>query len=238
MALERTDIVKKDFPVERRGYAPEAVDRHLEELASQVQELRRGAQGQSEPRRGLASAAGERVQAIVDAAEQTAAEIEREAHADAQRIRDEASDEAKQQVSELKQTADALRERIEGFQGELASLFEDMRNGATRLATGLEGLDKEVAAVRSGAPGAGSAAEQEGEAAPAAELEEDQLEGLPEGVPEAGASGEEAQNARLVALNMALNGASRDETQRYLAENFSIEDPKDLLDDVYAQRSQ
>ncbi len=40
--------------------------------------------------------------------------------------------------------------------------------------------------------------------------------------------------ARLVALNMALNGDSREDTGRYLAENFDIAEPERLLDEVYA----
>jgi DivIVA domain-containing protein len=40
--------------------------------------------------------------------------------------------------------------------------------------------------------------------------------------------------ARLVALNMALNGDSREETGRYLTENFEVPDPDGLLDEVYA----
>jgi hypothetical protein len=40
--------------------------------------------------------------------------------------------------------------------------------------------------------------------------------------------------ARLVALNMALNGDSRQDTGRYLAENFDIAEPERLLDEVYA----
>jgi hypothetical protein len=40
--------------------------------------------------------------------------------------------------------------------------------------------------------------------------------------------------ARLVALNMALNGDSRQDTGRYLAENFQIAEPEQLLDEVYA----
>lgn len=40
--------------------------------------------------------------------------------------------------------------------------------------------------------------------------------------------------ARLVALNMALNGDSREETWRYLTENFEVPDPDRLLDEVYA----
>jgi hypothetical protein len=40
--------------------------------------------------------------------------------------------------------------------------------------------------------------------------------------------------ARLVALNMALNGDSREETDRYLAENYEVADRQQLLDEVYA----
>jgi DivIVA domain-containing protein len=40
--------------------------------------------------------------------------------------------------------------------------------------------------------------------------------------------------ARLVALNMALNGDSREETGRYLAEHYEIPDRDRLLDEVYA----
>jgi DivIVA domain-containing protein len=40
--------------------------------------------------------------------------------------------------------------------------------------------------------------------------------------------------ARLVALNMALNGDSREDTGRYLEENFAVPDRDRLLDEVYA----
>jgi DivIVA domain-containing protein len=40
--------------------------------------------------------------------------------------------------------------------------------------------------------------------------------------------------ARLVALNMALNGDSREDTRRYIVENFEVPDPDRLLDEVYA----
>jgi cell division septum initiation protein DivIVA len=40
--------------------------------------------------------------------------------------------------------------------------------------------------------------------------------------------------ARLIALNMALNGESRAETDRYLAENFQLADRLKLIDEVYA----
>lgn len=40
--------------------------------------------------------------------------------------------------------------------------------------------------------------------------------------------------ARLIALNMALNGDSREATDRYLAENFDLPERQKLIDEVYA----
>ena len=44
-----------------------------------------------------------------------------------------------------------------------------------------------------------------------------------------------AEGARLIALNMALNGTPRDETARYLSQNFDLDDQDSLLDEVYAR---
>jgi DivIVA domain-containing protein len=44
-----------------------------------------------------------------------------------------------------------------------------------------------------------------------------------------------AEGARLIALNMALNGTPRDETARYLSQNFDLDDQESLLDEVYAR---
>jgi hypothetical protein len=45
---------------------------------------------------------------------------------------------------------------------------------------------------------------------------------------------DDTEGARLIALNMALNGTPREETDRYLAENFTLADRAGLLDEVYA----
>ena len=50
----------------------------------------------------------------------------------------------------------------------------------------------------------------------------------------AGAGSDDTEGARLIALNMALNGTPREETERYLAENFELSDRSGLLDEVYA----
>jgi DivIVA domain-containing protein len=47
-------------------------------------------------------------------------------------------------------------------------------------------------------------------------------------------AGGDVDGARLIALNMALNGESRAETERYLAENFQLPDRLKLVDEVYA----
>ncbi len=43
------------------------------------------------------------------------------------------------------------------------------------------------------------------------------------------------EGARLLALKMALDGRPREETAGYLRENFELEDPEALLDEVYAR---
>jgi hypothetical protein len=45
---------------------------------------------------------------------------------------------------------------------------------------------------------------------------------------------DDTEGARLIALNMALNGTPRAETDRYLAENFQLADRAGLLNEVYA----
>ena len=49
-----------------------------------------------------------------------------------------------------------------------------------------------------------------------------------------GGGSDDTEGARLIALNMALNGTPREETERYLAENFELSDRSGLLDEVYA----
>jgi hypothetical protein len=51
----------------------------------------------------------------------------------------------------------------------------------------------------------------------------------------ASSSTADEEGARLIALNMAFGGTPREETDRYLAENFDVEDRDRLLDDVYSR---
>ena len=46
--------------------------------------------------------------------------------------------------------------------------------------------------------------------------------------------GSDLDGARLIALNMALNGETREDADRYLAENYQLADRGKLIDEVYA----
>ena len=148
----------------------------------------------------LSESASAQLQAILQAAETSAAEIKREAEADAERIRSAARETQQADVSGLLELVEKLRADLDG----------------------LEARIKEVAA--GDAP-----------AAPAPKPQTAKTTRAPK-APPAPPKDEDAdvEGARLIALNMALNGESREATDAYLAENFDLGDRKTLLDEVYA----
>ncbi len=277
MALDRQSIEKRDFPIGRRGYDPDAVDTHLGDIAAEMEDLRR----QSRERTGnLAAIASEQVRSIVEAAEHSAAEIARQAEADAREIREgadeearssreQATEQARDYVGKVAEASTELLGRVDAMESELGQLVETLRTGANRLNADLQLLQGNLAEV-SDATGAGRRFEPEPGSEPATDatagvagpspappeaLAEEELADEPEAVgaePEAidaeaetdedlepvpadGSGGDDdAEGARLVALNMALNGSSRDETDQYLSEHFTLADRAGLLDEVYA----
>ena len=277
MALERQSIEKKDFPIGRRGYDPEAVDAHLSALADEVEELKVSARRRTET---VASAASDQVRAIVDAAEATAAEIQKQAEEDAQETRAEAAAEAqstrenatakaREYVGKVSQSTSVMLQRLDAMESELVALIDALRIGSNRLNADLQLLENNLAEVQDAAglhepfePEAGGGLEPEPEPAVSAaasdvaaleEVEEEEAEGFAEELEEdevepyvlaedangaqlaeAAAGSDDVEGARLIALNMALNGTPREETDRYLAENFTLADRAQLLDEVYA----
>jgi hypothetical protein len=142
----------------------------------------------------LSESASAQVQAILQAAETSAAEIKREAEAEAERVRSAAHQTQQadlsgvlEMVASLRNDLDALEERLKALQGEHPPAETAKTTRAPKSPP----------------------------AAPKAE--EPDMEG-----------------ARLIALNMALNGESRDVTDKYLAENFDLGEREKLLDEVYA----
>ena len=264
MALDRQSIEKRDFPIGRRGYDPEAVDEHLAALADEVDTLRRSSGRQ----RGdtLAVAASEQVRMIVEAAEQSAADIEREAELEARRIRQdsreqaekvrtEAATQAREHVQRVSEACGTMLERIDAMETEVRGLLESLRGGANRVSADLALLQGSVGDLR--AAGAGSTAFEADDrpgsaAAPGASAEpalaaRDEIDDEPAPIAatvgddlgdDGGDRANDEEGARLIALNMALNGTPRDETEQYLSENFELEDPQALLDDVYARAGQ
>jgi DivIVA domain-containing protein len=268
MPLDRQSIEKRDFPIGRRGYDPDAVDAHLARLAEEVEELRRASEQPRSPE-SLAAVASHQVASIVQAAESSAAEIERDARDDAERIRRDAEADAsstraeavqrsREHVSHVSEATSVMLQRIESMEHEISALTESLRTGANRLQADLSLLQsnmdevyagpasERVDAVAEGArsrevesPGAPQrtpapvTAEVAGEAAPEPPVRGAEEELAPEATL-SGGSDEDVEGARLIALNMALNGTSREETDRYLAENFDLGDRQGLLDEVYS----
>jgi DivIVA domain-containing protein len=275
VALERQSIEKKDFPIGRRGYDPDAVDAHLAALADEVDELKRSSRRRSET---LASSASEQVRAIVEAAESSAAEITRQADDDAREIRAEATGEAqstrsqateqaREYVGRVSESTAVMLQRLDAMESELSALIESLRTGSNRLNADLQLLDGNLTEVTEAVsprprferePGAALAEPPvELEAEPLAEeseRDEEYVDAEPEGEEElyeefvdesieveeaepaaaVEAGSDDSEGARLIALNMALNGTPREETDRYLAENFQLSDRGGLLDEVYS----
>jgi DivIVA domain-containing protein len=238
--MDRESIERSDFPLVRRGYDPAAVDAHLRAVAAAAQGLAQHAASVGEP--SLGSAAATRVQGILEAAQNTAGEIEREAQRDAQRTREEAAGElerARAHVETLARAAAALLAQVQSLDSEVSTLAQSLRaEGASQGDASREGTSRDDPPKlalpaeeerETPLPAAAHAAEERLEAvpsgsAPAAEEE-------PEAVP---AKGEDLDGARLVALNMALGGEPREQTDRYLADSFQLSDRAKLLDEVYA----
>jgi DivIVA domain-containing protein len=269
--LDRQGIERRDFPMGRRGYDPAAVDAHLREVAVQVEELQRVALGAGTDL-SLASAAGNQVQSVIEAAQTAAAEIERQAmegarqareaaDRDAERTREEAVETARAHVAGVAQVATSLLERVGAMDAEVRALLDSLRAGAGRLAADLAAVEANMGELYDAAAGqtyAAPAAQAYGPsgqayAAPAqpqpAQFETELAGAMEAPAPPpppppppaqapaaepAQASADDVDGARLIALNMALNGESRADTERYLAENFQLPDRGALVDEVYA----
>ena len=297
MALDRQAIEKKDFPISRRGYEPEAVDEHLARLADELEQAERRAEQAERAARSptgapapttssrvtssLAAAASEQVRVIVEAAESSAEDIERSAREDAERIRREAQSDAsstrseaigrsEEHVSRVGDATGQMLQRVDAMEGELGALLDSLRTGTNRLNADLSLLQGQLGELhdRGGReatpppPAASSRSSRrapertpEPEPEPVSEpevvevvvLEEDETEIVgyegpvateepADAAEDEGTAAEEGdvEGARLIALNMALNGQSRDETDAFLRENFELADRDGLLDEVYA----
>jgi DivIVA domain-containing protein len=227
MDLERRTIEKRDFTAARKGYDTDEVDRHLRAIAEAVEALK------AEPKQAtVAGVAAERVEAIVAAAEASARQIEESARADAQLARERAQADAAAHVERAEDVADQLTARAAELHQQISEVVAQigvLQAGVASLAGDL-GAPVPVAAPLpelAFEPVAEPAADPEPEPEPVA------LQAVPDPEPESASLAPEG--ARLVALNMALSGTPREETARYLRENYDLANQEQLLDDVYAK---
>jgi DivIVA domain-containing protein len=228
--VDREDIERRDFPSARRGYDPAAVDAHLRHVADTVTRQRPSS---------LAEGTSSQVRAILEAAE-----------TGAQELRDEAGREATRHVARVEDSARDMLEKLERLHGELDRLFAGLKTTAESLSGALEQLSRDVGTFGASVepqPASAERATPESAAAPApaAPLEaataaepaaapEPETAPAPAAPPSNGRRSDDEAGARLVALNMALEGTPREATARFLAEHYELSDVDALLDDVYA----
>ena len=235
--MDRERIERRDFPTGRRGYDPAAVDEHLRRVADEFETHVHA------PRASLADSTSEQVRLILEAAERGASELRSQAGEEAS---DHVARVAGRRRAGCSPSSTRSRSELNRLLGRAARERRAARAGARGAAgRGLGGpprrpssppLRRAVVAARPPPPAATLAARRRARRALAA------ANGAPAALPDLGpfeedfAAAEPADaGARLIALNMALSGSPREETARYLAEHFELDDAEALLDDVYAR---
>ena len=191
-----------------------------------------------------------------------ARKVREAADRDAGKTREEAVEKARAHVAAVAQVTASLLERVGSMDGEVSALVESVRAGAGRLAGDLAAVETgmgelyDASAGRSmpqDAPAGSSENERRDQSTSAPPPPAAVVQPAPAAVtppapaamtsPAAAVPAEEPQQpvvaadldgARLIALNMALNGEPREDTERYLADNFQLPDRVKLVDEVYA----
>ena len=190
-------------------------------------------------------------QSVLDRANGVKAEIDR--------MLDDARSSADTLASNLRGGASSLQGELDAIRGELAGVrearLEDEPAGGARASgvsstiepdSAVDEIDEgpvdaepeivdevEETAIGAGSNGDSAVIDDEDDTAEELEVEAAEEEHAPQ--PAGGRSIRGAEGARLIALNMALNGTPRDETARYLEQNFDLENQDELLDEVYAR---
>jgi DivIVA domain-containing protein len=223
--VDRDEIERQDFPAARRGYDAAAVHEHLRRVADEFEALA------ARPREAsLAEGTSAHVRAILEAAETSAREL-----------REDAGREASDHVERVGDAARELLTKLDRLQGELDRLLGGVRSSAEGLAGSLGEFSRDVGTLRG--PAAAPAEPGPAESAAPADLDEpaapapESAAPEPSAAPAAAANGarsDDEPGARLVALNMALEGTPREQTASYLAEHYELPDVEALLDEVYA----
>jgi DivIVA domain-containing protein len=207
----------------------------------------------------IIAAAETAAEEIESQAQEAARTARAAADRDASATREEAVAKARAHVAAVAQATASLLERVGSMDAQATALVDSLREGADRLAADLAALEANMGELYDAASAgttttrAVAGGEQALRSAPvpphplsppessepAVHIDPDapgsQADApAPPPRPTVPAPSGDLDGARLVALNMALNGESRTDTDRYLAENFELPDRKKLIDEVYA----
>jgi outer membrane biosynthesis protein TonB len=182
----------------------------------------------------LIKQAAESMRAAIDAAQGRAEEIVREAEEEAQRIRAEAEAKARRArtnaEAEAQRRLDEVRSALDALQGKLsAAAGSEVDPGPVTVPEPEPPATPEPAPDRSPEP----MPEPTPEPTP---------DPVPEPIPPPGEADPPAPQrqdgdaaARLVAMKLALDGASRDDARKRLAAEYDLPDLDALLDEVYSK---
>jgi hypothetical protein len=211
-----------------RKEADEESQRRLEEASEEARKLREEAEREAGDVR---SSAAHEAKAARDAAQEDARRLRDEAESEARReledSRRRAEEAAAERIRRVEQLADSVQSRAEGVLSQLQraeevrqtldALVGEMREAARRLAEDDPaggGADKSSASLRL--------------------LEREQGEPEVRRLQEAEPEEDEAMAAaRLVALQLAVEGRPRSEVEGHLRQHFEVEDPGPVLDEVF-----
>jgi hypothetical protein len=160
---------------------------------------------------------------------EAADQVRAQAEADAQRTR--------AAVGKVGDRAETLSRRLDELAAAVSEAVAELRSELEALTAEAEPRDALIAEAEAAAARPPDVAEATRDDVPAPDEPEPEPEAAePEPpAPAKPASPPVPEGARLLALKMALDGRPRDETAAYLEDNFELDDPQALLDEVYAQ---
>lgn len=190
---------------------------------------------------------GERVRAIVAAAESMAGAMREDAEQYAHSRRQEADEESSRVLREARERADRMvQERLvrmaelsDGIVSQAETVLsrlgqtDEVRRQLDEMVRSLGNAAQQLSEeMREGHEGEPPMADQVRPLQPPGEQERPPLRPV-EAAP-VQERDEHLENARLVALQMAVAGRSRQEVEVHLREAFSIDDPEPILDHIFA----
>ncbi|HSI80105.1 MAG TPA: hypothetical protein VK919_05575 [Solirubrobacterales bacterium] len=191
----------------------------------------------------IASDVADRIRDLIARAEERAAAIVRDAEQEAQRIRERAEGEANRRLAEVRQAIAELESRLGG--GDDTGASSEVDPGPATVPEPAPDPVPEPAPPPVPEPGPVPVPEPTPERIPEPVPPPD--EGTPPS-PDTGDAGDAAEPAaangakssdpvaaRLVAMNLALRGASREEIEARLAAEYDLDDSAALIDQVLAR---